>query len=340
MKKVSLIVMMAIVSMGMVALKGEAIVIPAEPLVIHISDAASNYRGDSPLQPGAPLQPGDEDRAIGNIDQIFTSYGESGGWGTKDTIWQWNPSGGEELGFVWYDLVINSVTITKLSSTQWRVDTHYTDGTRYGDPYTGGRIDVWYDTTPDYNQSNYTGAFAGPGAWQVGNMTTGGDDYPGVSDVDWVDINGNNQIDSGELQPNSNSLWLTGTLVPMFWEPDPTNTTTVPIVYTSVFEFDPLTGAILPGGLNTGTAFVKILGGSAQNLFLRNMFDIDGDGINDADIWIQQTFTTGINGTLGQWQVTSSDPLRAYGTPEPGTIFLIGFGLLGAGLIGRRKKEV
>jgi len=217
--------------------------------------------------------------------------------------------GADELGFMFYDVVVYSSRLSvRIADTDGAgdalgsalVDTHYTPGGRSA--YENGRIDIYHDITPDYGTAG-NGPNAGPYAW----ITGGGailDDYPGVSF----------DAASGDLQ-----LWLTGQLTPMYLDP----VTGAPIVYditVSVFWNDlnangtpdvgDWFGGIDPDGTNSGTAYMDILGGTAEHLFGKDQFVLNFSGFT-SDIMLQQTFISGGHG----WQVTSSDPIRAYGNP-------------------------
>jgi len=97
----------------------------------------------------------------------------------------------------------------------------------------------------------------------------------------------------------------------------------------------------------TGTADLDVVGGLNYVVAAldSNTFErLDGSGLY-ADLQMNNTFyilNAGVapyNHTYGGYDVYSSDPVGAYATPEPGTICLLGAGLLGLGIFGRKRMR-
>lgn len=75
-----------------------------------------------------------------------------------------------------------------------------------------------------------------------------------------------------------------------------------------------------------GNYFTTLLGFNTADLKFRNIYESTG-----SHDWDQPQ--------LGIFGAQSSDPARAYTVPEPSTFALLGFGLLGAGFMARRKRS-
>jgi hypothetical protein len=106
----------------------------------------------------------------------------------------------------------------------------------------------------------------------------------------------------------------------------------------------------------TGSAesYLDILGGTGAALFERGVFDVSGtlSGSDRADLKIisdltDQFVATGPGTVIWTdafgWTTNSQDPITgvgATGVPEPSTILLLGAGLFGIGIFGRKRMKM
>jgi hypothetical protein len=100
----------------------------------------------------------------------------------------------------------------------------------------------------------------------------------------------------------------------------------------------------------TGSAesYLDILGGTGASLFQTGVFDIGGllTGTDRADLKIISDLTLQFsNGAFTSpfgWTTNSQDPITGVGTsvPEPSTILLLGAGLFGIGIFGRKRMKM
>ena len=89
-----------------------------------------------------------------------------------------------------------------------------------------------------------------------------------------------------------------------------------------------------------GSFYFSVTGGAYEGLFQKDVFggglDDSGNIIPTSDLWAQ--FDSESPGNFG-WLANSEDPVEGYVIPEPGTMLLLGSGLLGlAGFARKRKK--
>jgi hypothetical protein len=88
----------------------------------------------------------------------------------------------------------------------------------------------------------------------------------------------------------------------------------------------------------TAQAYYNVVGGS-----LASKFDTDTlpTAFGTRDFFAQNTFcpngATSCGLPVGDWQLLSNDPIRAFVVPEPTTLAVLGFGLLGLGFAVRRR---
>jgi hypothetical protein len=105
------------------------------------------------------------------------------------------------------------------------------------------------------------------------------------------------------------------------------------------------------GTTQTGDAeaYLDILGGTGASLFETGVFDLANllIGTDRADLKIISDLTANFNGVSNTWTnpfgwtTNSQDPVTGVGStiPEPSTIILLGAGLFGIGIFGRKKLK-
>lgn len=312
------------------------------PVWGHLSDWSSLYRDGVAYRDALPAI-GDEGRALAYVNQFYDAN-------TGEVLWT---PGDDELTVLEYDFVIPGgdcyeFDFSTYYSTGVMQYVQVTDNTGgiipTGNTYTlyfvagedGGKVDIWRDTSPDWNtyggsQAAWT---AGPAAWDDNPGSS--DDYPLASDV---------LADGTTADPDA-TLWLTGTYADLFADlnNDGKRQSTEPILAwfdqneNGIFEEGTDLVAVYqiyswaPGGTGTAYAYVDFTGGSFLN-------SIQPDALGDGyDLSLTVDLHPSRYGSRGLWGTRSSDPTYMEVIPEPSTLGLLGTGLVG--LVGfiRRKR--
>ena len=95
-------------------------------------------------------------------------------------------------------------------------------------------------------------------------------------------------------------------------------------------------------------SYLDITGGTGASLFDRGVFDLGNTlvGADRADLKIisdlTNQFSAGVWTNPNGWTTNSQDPITGRGAaiPEPSTIILLGAGLLGIGIFGKRRMKM
>jgi hypothetical protein len=88
------------------------------------------------------------------------------------------------------------------------------------------------------------------------------------------------------------------------------------------------------------SAYYNVVGGALASKFDTDTIDTP---FGTRDLFAQNDFCP--NGVpscgvqVGDWQMLSNDPIRGYVIPEPGTLAVLGIGLLGLGVAVRRRRR-
>jgi hypothetical protein len=339
--------------------------LPAGPVWGHLSDWSSLYRDGVPYDDRTvtdPLdaipQPGDEGRALASVNQFYDAD-------TNEVFWSPALDSGNELTVLEYDFVVPGGNAWWWNGAAYQQVSTGTGGLVPGSlgkyelffvpGENGGRIDAWYDTTPDW-------AGTGPGdeVWTQGPTewdrpgdpyvdpylgSINPDDYPGASDLDRDGVS----TDAGV------SLWLTGTYAPLFSDDNLNSVrdlTEMDLVWFDQWyingnvgtqdAYDPGIDPVgvygisgwTPGGLGTGYAWIDFDGGSYFPNIVQDSLGIGYDLSLSADLHPSRY------GDRLEWGTRSSDPTYMEVIPEPTSFALLGLGIVGlVGRVRRRRRK-
>jgi len=287
---------------------------------------------------GGVLKGGEEGRSILYSSNLYEN--ELPGLDNATNIFPafWTPTGsGEEMTALVYDFFIPGSTAVgatgqiieyQLGSGSY-VATGNSSGIMPGNYLylIGGKMDVYIDSTPDFNSGK-------PSDWVPGPP----DIFPTASD---------------------GTLWMTGSAVPLisdfgigtpqelmpneqivaYWDPSGDTTTLGGIISDPSGDDIPVTEVVTnydPGtGGGTSHGWFDITGGSLA-IIAQDILDPLGVSSFDYDLYFESDI---LPDSTTLWPANSSDPVIFAVTPEPASMLLFGSAMFGAIAAYRKRKK-